>query len=118
MTSTHPRLAINGRTPVRTRPFPTLHEAPGRDGGEADLAPREEVMRSGKLNRNSGTEVAQLEGEWAERFGVARAVAAASGTAAIHVAMGALALNPGDEVITTPITDWGTVGPILAQGCI
>jgi dTDP-4-amino-4,6-dideoxygalactose transaminase len=62
--------------------------------------------------------VAALERAWAEAFGVERAVASTSGTAAIHAALGALPLNPGDEVITTPITDWGTVGPILAQGCV
>jgi perosamine synthetase len=118
MTRTAEKLAIEGGTPVRTRPFPTINDALGRDVGDAELALLEEVIRSGKLNRNSGTKVSRLEREWAERFGVARAVASTSGTAAIHVAMGALALNPGDEVITTPITDWGTVGPILAQGCI
>jgi dTDP-4-amino-4,6-dideoxygalactose transaminase len=116
--TTAEKLAIEGGTPVRTRPFPTINDALGRDVGDAELALLEEVIRSGKLNRNSGTKVAQLEREWAERFGVARAVASTSGTAAIHVAMGALALNPGDEVITTPITDWGTVGPIMAQGCV
>ena len=116
--STTERLAIDGGTPVRSRPFPTINDALGRQLGAEELALLAEVIQSGQLNRNSGTKVAALERAWAEAFGVARAVASTSGTAAIHAALGALPLNPGDEVITTPITDWGTVGPILAQGCV
>jgi dTDP-4-amino-4,6-dideoxygalactose transaminase len=111
-------LAIDGGAPLRTRPFPTINDARGRQIGEEELALLTEVIRSGQLNRNNGTKVAALERAWAETFDAPRAVASTSGTAAIHVALGALPLNPGDEVITTPITDWGTVGPILAQGCI
>ena len=91
----------------------------GRDLGDEELAPayRGDSV-SGALNRNNGTKVEALEVAWAERHGVRFATAATSGTAAIHVALGALPLEPGDEVITTPITDWGTVGPILAQNCV
>jgi len=112
------RLAIDGGAPVRSRPFPTINDALGRHVGAEELALLTEVIHSGQLNRNSGTKVAALERAWAEAFGVGRAVASTSGTAAIHAALGALPLNPGDEVITTPITDWGTIGPILAQGCV
>ena len=45
-------------------------------------------------------------------------MASTSGTAAIHIALGALDLNPGAEVITAPITDMGTVIPIISQGAI
>ena len=51
-------------------------------------------------------------------YDVPYAVASTSGTAAIHLALGALDLEPGDEVITAPITDLGTIIPILSQGCI
>src|SRR5436189_3055106 len=112
------RLAIDGGTPVRSTPFPTINDALGRHVGEEELALLTEVIQSGKLNRNTGTKVRALEKAWAEAFGVEHAIASTSGTAAIHVALGALPLNPGDEVITTPITDWGTIGPILAQGCV
>ncbi|MBC7320119.1 DegT/DnrJ/EryC1/StrS family aminotransferase [bacterium] len=65
-----------------------------------------------------GPEVASYEREFADYFGVKFAAAVSSGTAAIHSAIGALRLEPGSEIITTPITDPGTVAPILMQNCI
>jgi dTDP-4-amino-4,6-dideoxygalactose transaminase len=51
-------------------------------------------------------------------LGVKHAYACASGTAAIHCAIAALDPNPGDEIITTSITDMGALAPILYQGAI
>jgi len=65
-----------------------------------------------------GSMVPALEREFALSYGAPYAVASTSGTAAIHVALGALDLNPGDEVITAPITDLGTIIPILYQNAI
>lgn len=62
--------------------------------------------------------VPALEREFAVAYDVLYAVASTSGTAAIHVALGALDLNPADEVITAPITDLGTIIPILYQNAI
>lgn len=62
--------------------------------------------------------VSAFEKEFSQVYGVPYAVASTSGTAAIHTALGALDLNPGDEVITTPVTDMGTIIPILYQQCI
>jgi perosamine synthetase len=42
-------------------------------------------------------------------------VTCSSGTAAVHIAVAAAGIGPGDEVITTPITDLGTVSGILFQ---
>jgi len=64
------------------------------------------------------TEVDLYEKEFADYFGVKYATAVSSGTAAIHSALGALKLEPGDEIITSPITDPGTIAPILFQNCI
>ena len=45
-------------------------------------------------------------------------VATSSGTASIHVAIAASQVRPGSEVITTPITDMGTINAILYQNLI
>jgi perosamine synthetase len=92
-------LAISGGTPYRTRPFPTYANASGRWLGEEEKQLLAEVIDSGALNRNDGTKVAALERAWA---------------AALHTAVAALDLEPGDEIITSPITDMGTVIAILA----
>ncbi len=108
-------LAIAGGTPVRTKPLPTTDDASGRTFGDEELELLTQVIRSGRLNRNVGTMVAQLEREFAAWTGARYCVASTSGTSALHLAVAALNLNPGDEVITTPITDFGTIIPILSQ---
>ncbi len=65
-----------------------------------------------------GRMIPAFEPEFAQAYGGPYAVASTSGTAAIHAALGALDLNPGDEVITAPVSDLGTVVPILYQNCI
>lgn len=109
------KLALFGGTPVRTALLPTVEQASGRTFGDEELALLEMVIRSGRLNRNGGSMVQGLETEFAAWTGAAHCVASTSGTAALHLAVGVLDLNPGDEVITTPITDFGTVIPILLQ---
>ena len=46
------------------------------------------------------------------------AYACSHGTAAIHCAVAAIDPEPGDEIVTTPITDMGALTPILYQGAI
>jgi len=65
-----------------------------------------------------GKMVTQFEQDFAHAYGVSYAVASTSGTAAIHTALGTININPGDEVITAPITDLGTIIPIINQGAI
>lgn len=76
------------------------------------------VVLSRQLNSVGGQMVKRLEREFAATYKAGSAVASTSGTAAIHVALGALNLEPCDEVITTPLTDMGSVIPILACNCI
>jgi perosamine synthetase len=76
------------------------------------------VIRSKNLNRVGGVAVPRLEQEFAELYGSPCAVASTSGTSAIHVALAALNPEPCEEVITTPLSDMGTVIPILACNCI
>lgn len=80
------------------------------------------LLREALLTQNlfgaDGHMVASFEREFAELYGVPYAVASTSGTAAIHTALGALDIDGGSEVITAPITDLGTIIPILYQNLI
>jgi dTDP-4-amino-4,6-dideoxygalactose transaminase len=98
--------------------LPSDADASGRDFGEAELALLREVLASGTLNCTKGTQVKQFEKEFATRYALPHCRAVTSGTAACHTAMAALRLEPGDEVVTTPITDMGAVAGILYVGAI
>jgi perosamine synthetase len=111
-------LAINGGTPIRTEGYPGVGNAAGRTIGKEELANVTQVLESGMLNRGGGTFVPKIEKKFAEHLGVRYCTASTSGTSAIHVAVGAINPSPGDEIITGPITDMGTVIPILAQNAI
>lgn len=95
---------------------------PGRKGktpfGGEELKLVRKALKSQHLCCIDGHMVPDFEREFAVAYDVPYAVASTSGTAAIHVAMGALDLNPGSEVITAPITDLGTIVPIISQNCI
>jgi len=107
-------LALEGGRPVRSEPIaPT-----GERFGDEEIALLVEVIRSQKLNCNVGARAKEFAGAFAEYLGMRHGVMVTSGTAAIHVALGAIGLNPGEEVITSPITDMGTIVPILIQNCV
>ncbi len=82
--------------------------------GQAEKDAVLEVLDSGMLVQ--GPRVAQLEEGFAGRCGTRFAVAAASGTAALHIALLAHGIGPGDEVITTPFTFIASVSSILFVG--
>ena len=63
-----------------------------------------------------GREVAAFEEAFAAFQGTRRAVGLASGTAALALALQALGVGPGDEVITTPHTFFATVEPVISLG--
>ncbi|HEX4815034.1 MAG TPA: DegT/DnrJ/EryC1/StrS family aminotransferase [Nonomuraea sp.] len=98
--------------------FPSMAEPEGRTLGDEEVAAAERVIRSGMLNSVWGVEARALEREIARLYGVRHAVTCSSGTAALHLSVVAAAPDPGDEIITTPITDFGTVAPILAQNAV
>ena len=72
------------------------------DVGEAELAAVEEVISTGQLTM--GPKVAEFEAEIAAAVGTAHAAAVSSGTAALHLALLALEIGPGDEVIVPAYT--------------
>lgn len=73
-----------------------------------------EVLQSGMLAQ--GPKVAALEAAFADYCGTKFAVAVNSGTAALHAALLAAGVGPGDEVITTPFSFIATVNTILMTG--
>jgi dTDP-4-amino-4,6-dideoxygalactose transaminase len=112
------QLARDGGSPVRTEPLPSVMNGTGRRFGDDEVKAVERVLRSGMLSGTWGTEVPALEREFAELYGAGHAVACSSGTAALHLAVAAVDPEPGDEIITSPISDMGTVFPILMQNAV
>ena len=98
--------------------LPSDQEASGRSFGDEELDNLIEVLRSGTLTATKGAMTPRLEAALAELLGVRHVVALSSGSAAVHTALAALDLEPGDEVITTSVTDMGALAPILQQGLI
>jgi hypothetical protein len=109
----NPQLAMDGGPRALTG-WPPEH--PHYGVGEAVGLAR--VLLSRQLSSTGGTQVPALEREWAAMYGAPTAVASTSGTAALHVAVAAINPEPCDEIITTAMSDMGTVIPILMQQCI
>ncbi|MBD0338130.1 MAG: DegT/DnrJ/EryC1/StrS family aminotransferase [Thermoleophilia bacterium] len=82
--------------------------------GEEEVAAVAETIRSGWLT--TGPKAAELERRLGEYLEAEHVVALSSGTAALHLALVALGIGPGDEVITTPITWPATANVIVHAG--
>jgi dTDP-4-amino-4,6-dideoxygalactose transaminase len=99
-------------------PLPSDADSSGRTFGAEELELLRRVIDSGTLNCTKGTMVREFERRFAECWGLPFARCTTSGTAAIHTAVAAVDPEPGDEIITSPITDMGAIAPILYQGAI
>ena len=94
---------------MRTRRSTRLGFQPPAVGDE-EIAAVAEALRSGWLT--TGPRAALLEERAAAYLGAKHVLAVASGTAAMHLALLALDVGPGDEVITTPIT-WPATANVI-----
>ena len=92
------KLAIDGGTPVRARLLPYGRQTIDDD----DVAAVTAALRSDWLT--TGPKVSEFEQALAAVAGTSDAVAVSTGTAALHAAMYALGVGPGDEVIVTTMT--------------
>jgi len=81
---------------------------------EEDIAAVVEVLRSDWLT--TGPKIAEFEEAVAQFVGAKYAVAVNSGTAALHAAMYAIDIGPGDEVILPPMTFVATANAVVFQG--
>ncbi len=98
--------------------LPSDQDASGRTFGPEELQQLADVLASGTLTSTKGSRVKQLEERFAKLVGARWAYACSSGTSAIHAAIAAIDPEPGDEIVTTPITDMGALTPILYQTAI
>jgi len=111
MSSTTPSTpAIDGGTPVRD----TLLEFSPPVMGDEEIASVVETLKSGWLT--SGPRAAELEQRFAARVAAPHAVATSSCTTALHLALVAAGMGPGDEVITSSFTWPATTNAIVHTG--
>lgn len=107
------KLAIDGGTPVRTKPF-----AEWPIYGELEQQLLLEVLHSGKWGGTGRIKLPELEEKFAAYHDAKRAVTVVNGTVAITVALQAAGVQPGDEVIMPPYTFIATASSALMFGAI
>jgi perosamine synthetase len=106
------RLAIHGGVPVA---------APGEiqeiwpQVSEEDIAAVTATLRSGKITWLNNAEVPTLEQAWADYVGSRYCMATSSGTAAVHAAVAAAGVEPGDEVVLPALTYPGSAWAVIFQ---
>lgn len=98
--------------------LPSDQDISGREMGDEEIKCVAEAISSGTLTSTKGSFVKRLEADFAGHLGTDKAYACSSGTAALHTALAAIDPEPGDEVVTTSITDMGALTPILYQSAI
>lgn len=107
-------LAVFGGAPVvrpgRARRWPVLTEA--------DRVAVQQVLDRGVLSGLGAPEVKALEAEFAASVGARWCLATNSGTAALHMALAAAGIRPGDEVIVPALSFIATAQAVLHQGAV
>ena len=102
---------LDGINPIRTAPF-----APWPSFSQVEIDRVAAVLASGKVNYWTGQEGRQFEAEFAGYTGCSHAIALANGTVALELALYALGIGPGDEVITTSRTFIASASSIVMRG--
>src|SRR3990172_2732573 len=77
-----------------------------------------EVLYSGIVAGGTAPQVTALEREWAQYVGTKHCLTTGSGTAALHMALAAAGVGPGDEVITSAFTFLASASCVLHQNGI
>lgn len=101
-------LAISGGTPIRTAPWPSW-PVWDRDA-ESKIA---EMYRTGNWYRNNGNHCEEFESIYSKLIGTKHCLATASGTTALTIALHALGVDAGDEVIVSPFTFIATYNAVF-----
>jgi dTDP-4-amino-4,6-dideoxygalactose transaminase len=116
------KLAILGGTPVRTEDFPN-RVSMGSEEKSAALRVLDSDVLSGFVGAagkffNGGKEVVDFEDLWASTYGFKNAISVNSWTTGLQVAVGAVGIEPGDEVICPPYTMSASATAVLFYGGI
>lgn len=98
--------------------LPSDQNSTGRTLGSEEIAAITEVINSGVLTSTKGSFTKKFEQGFAKMIGATHGYACASGSAAVHIGVACVDPEPGDEIITTSITDMGALTPIVYQGAI
>jgi len=106
-------LALHGGPKAKRTPFP-----PRKRHGDLEKRYLAEVIDSDVLFYFLGTKVFEFQKRFAAMYDRKHCIACSSGTAAVHIALGALQLPLGSEVIVPAITDMGSLTGILYQGLV
>ena len=106
-------LALEGGEPIKKTPYP---DWPCYDEGEH--ATLSEILESRQWWRTPGSQTLQFEQEFARFHDAQHGIAVTNGTAALEVALEALDIGPGDEVIVPDFTFVATAGAVLFVGAL
>ena len=106
-------LAIHGGPKTKTTPFGT-----GKRFGDEEKRQLIDVIDRDMLFYFFGTKTFEFQEKFAALYGMKHCICCSSGTAAVHIALGALELPPGSEVITSAVTDMGSLTGMLYQGLV
>ena len=108
-----PNLAIHGGSPAKTKPFPAW---PIYDEREREAL--NEVLESGVWWRTPGTKTLAFEQEFAAYHQAKHGIAVTNGTHALEVALAAMGIGSGDEVIVPNATFVATASAVLFAGAL
>jgi perosamine synthetase len=108
------KLAMDGGPKVRRAAWPKT----GKRFGKEELAELREALAQNTLFYLHGQKTKQLCARMAKLVGRTHVIACSSGSAAVHGAVKACGVGPGDEVITSPITDAGTILGVVYEGAV
>jgi perosamine synthetase len=116
------KLAILGGSPIRTNDFPNRISM-GKEEKEAAMRVLDSDVLSGFIGAagvffNGGKEVRAFEKLWADEYGFKHAISVNSWTTGLQVAVGAIGIEPGDEIICPPYSMSATATVVLFYGGI
>jgi dTDP-4-amino-4,6-dideoxygalactose transaminase len=111
--NTKTQLAIDGGRPIRERPFAPW---PQFTRDEIDAVTR--VLETGRVNYWTGQQGQLFEKEYAQSIGTKYAIAVTNGTVALELALYAIGVGPGDEVVVTPRSFVASASCVVMRGAI